>query len=202
MRTAGLIALALVALVAPAWSEDVYRWRDGSGSLHYSSNPPDIQDATRLGEQLPYEATPPDDSPDSGASPSGDAVPYEEGSGGGDPGARAPDTGDASSVSTAASLRRSELERDLRATQKRMQEIDDELRTLAAQRTRNAAGSAATGGVGTQAVEVRSDEETSLADERDELSKHAGKVRSEAIKLREELTAQLGSVPDWWIDLR
>ena len=37
---------------------------------------------------------------------------------------------------------------------------------------------------------------------REQLVQRADQVRSDAAKLREEVTARLGATPPWWIDLR
>lgn len=206
MRTAGLIALTSVALVAPAWSQDVYRWQDGTGQVHYSNTPPAEGNVTRLGEApLPYAATPPDAPAEAAASETAVDDAGDDDLGAGEEVAARPAPapgGDDAAVSTAASLRRSELERDLRATEKRRREVDAKLKSLAAQRTRFGAGSESLGGVRTSALDLRSEEEKALEEEREQLSRHAVEVRSEGAKLRDEVSRKLGSVPDWWIDLR
>src|SRR5919201_580606 len=108
MRMIGPWALALLALAAPGWSGDIYRWTDDAGHVHYSN-----MDAEGAGATAP---------------------------------------GDAVSFSADASLRRNALERDLRATQQRLREIDARLALLAQARTQHTQGSAATGGVGTPTV--------------------------------------------------
>jgi len=117
--------------------------------------------------------------------------------------ATAPGTdSDADAYSTSASLRRNALERDLRATEKKIRDIDAKLASLARARGQHAKGSAATGGVGTVAVDVRSEEEKALEAEREPLAQHAVEVRNEAARLRQEVTARLGATPPWWIDIR
>ncbi len=115
--------------------------------------------------------------------------------------------GDADTFSATASLRRSALERDLRATARRLHEIDARLSTLARARGQHAQGSAATGGVAAptaapEGIDLRSEEERTLATEREQLAQHADQVRNDAAKLREEVTARFGATPPWWIDLR
>ena len=208
MRMVGRIALASVALVAPAWSQDVYRWQDSSGQVHYSDTSAGSPGTARLSDQpLPYDATPPDaetaDAPAPARGAAADAPPADDGL---DAGQRAPSgpvpEDQVAGVSTNASLRRNELERDLRTTEKRIDAINSQLRALAAQRTRFAGGMDATGGVRTSAADVRSEEEKALEAERQELSQHAVEIRSAAVKLREETKTQLGSTPDWWVDVR
>ena len=210
MRMAGRIALASVALVAPAWSQDVYRWQDSSGQVHYSDTSAGSPGTARLTDQpLPYAATPPDaETPNAPADaargvPAADAPRADDELDAGEGAPKGPVPEDqVAGVSTSASLRRNELERDMRATGKRIDAINSQLRALAAERTRFAAGNDATGGVRTNAADVRSDEERALEAERQELSQHAVEIRSAAVKLREETTTQLGSTPDWWVDVR
>jgi len=109
---------------------------------------------------------------------------------------------DADDFSTSASLRRVALERDLRAAQRRLRDLDAQLATLARARVQNAGGSVSTGGVRAAAQDVRSPEEESLAAEREQVAGHVAEMRGAYAKLREEVTARLGSTPGWWIDLR
>src|SRR2546428_4946461 len=119
--------------------------------------------------------------------------------------ARAPATSSsregADDFSTSASLRRQALERDLRASDRRLRDLDAQLATLARARMRNAGGSEATGGVRAPVTDVRSDEEKSLAADRNEVAQHVADVRGSYAKLREEVTAHLGGTPSWWIEL-
>jgi len=183
MRTIAALTLGLVALAAPGRSGEIYQWTDSAGRLHYSNMPAARQTPTRSGSdavraQGPSRAAPSESAGAGGGSPSDDAF------------------------STDASLRRNALERDLRATETRLRELDARLAALARARTRNAGGSAATGGVAAPALQVRSDEERALAAEREQFAAHAAEVRGDCAKLREEVTARLGATPAWWIDVR
>jgi len=188
MRMVGLGTLLLWTLAAPACSDDIYRWTDETGAVHYSNTPSAADAPTRMRDGGPAAGgapAPPVDAP--GREPAGGA-------------AAAPN--ELATFSTEASLKRNGLERDLRATTRRLGELDAQLRTLAAARTGRAQGSAATGGVGTAAVDLRSEEEKALGAERQQLAQHATDVRNDAAKLRDEVTARLGATPAWWIDLR
>jgi|SRR5581483_1856438 len=176
MRMAWGVVLATVAVVAPAWSSDIYRWTDSSGSIHYSN----IDGADGGTKIAPAERAGGEDDDETEAS-------------------TAPET---DTFSAQASLRRNALERDLRATDRRLRELDGRLASLARARGRNAAGSAATGGVGTDAIDVRSEEEKALATEREQLARHAAEVRGDAARLRDEVTSRFGTTPAWWIDVR
>ena len=116
--------------------------------------------------------------------------------------AAAPATEDAENFSTGASLRRQALERDLRASERRLRDLDARLAALARARTRNAGGSEATGGVRAVAADVRSEEEQRLAAEREQVAQHVADARAAYAKLREEVAARLGGTPSWWIELR
>ena len=195
MRMVELVGIFLCASVAPGWADDIYRWTDASGGVHFSNTPsgagsPERIDAQPVGTA---EAAQPE-------APAGDAA-----MGGDDaqapPAAAKASADELTAFSTSASLRRSDLERELRATQNRLRELDTQLKRLSDARARQAGGSAATGGVGTS-LDVRSEEEKGLAEEREKLAQHATEIRTSAAKLREEVVAKTGGKPAWWIDIR
>jgi len=173
MKTVGLVVLGL-ALDAPVWADDIYRWTDAAGGVHYV-NAPHRQatdgDAVAPGKEAAFTAP-------------ADAGP------------------DAAAFSADVSLRRNALERDLRTTERRLRELDTRLATLARARARSAANTASTGGVRAPGADLRSEEEKTLADEREQLAQHALEVKGVAVKLRDEVTARLGETPAWWIDVR
>ena len=191
MRMIGPWTLALLALSAPGWSSDIYRWTDGAGNVHYSNMDAEGDDAAAVAHEPAAEEAPAaltDDTTDDAAD-------------------RTAARGESDTFSATASLRRNALERDLRATARHLHEIDARLATLARARGQHAQGSVATGGVAAptaapEGIDLRSDEERTLATEREQLVQHADQVRSDAAKLREEVTARLGATPPWWIDLR
>jgi len=198
MRMIGPWTLAFLALATPGWSGDIYRWTDGAGNVHYSNMSAEGDDAAAVARDAPV--APPEEEASAGLDGATDDT-ADEAAGGttapADPGA----------FSTDASLRRSALERDLGATQRRLHEVDARLAALARARGQHAQGSAATGGVATptaapEGIDLRSEEERTLATEREQLAQHADQVRDEAAKLRREVTARLGTTPPWWIDLR
>src|SRR5437016_1857537 len=91
--------------------------------------------------------------------------------------AASPSPDNVDEFSTSASLRRQALERDLRAADRRLRDLDAQLATLARARMRNVGGSEATGGVRAAATDVRSDEEKALGAERDGVAQHLAEVR-------------------------
>ena len=192
MRMLAYATLAVLAGFAPGRAEEIHRWTDSSGRVHYSNTP-----TGRSADGAP--------SPSGQAyDPSGDAEARPTARGHDPeapaPAAAAPSTADAyDAFSTQASLRRSTLARDIRDTEKRIKGIDSRLSDLQRVRARNAQGSAATGGV-KASLDVRSDEEERLAEQREELTKHATEVRNDYTKLRQEVTSRLGTTPPWWID--
>jgi len=178
------LVVGLVTLAVPAWSEDIYRWTDRAGTVHYSNTSPGTGHATRV----PSVAS---------------SVPEERPASGSGEAASAAAAGDAETFSTDASLRRNALERDVRATERHLRELDSRLAAFARVRAQNGTGSAATGGVGTNAVDFRSEEERALADERERVAQHAADVRNDAAQLRQEVMARFGgTIPPWWIDVR
>lgn len=187
MRMLACATLAVLAGFGPGWAEEIHRWTDSAGRVHYSNSP-----TGRSANEAPP--------------PSGQALEHgadaEATPGVGEHGGAAvasPGAEEQESFSTQASLRRSTLERDLRDTEKRIKGIDTRLSDLQRVRARNAQGSVATGGVKTS-LDVRSEEEQRLADEREALAKHVTDVRNDYTKLRQEVTSRLGTTPAWWID--
>jgi Domain of unknown function (DUF4124) len=182
------LVVALLPLAPPVRANEIYRWTDRAGGVHFSNTP------TVGAEPADSEAAAEPDAPASDVH--GEAVtdtpPPEE---------TTPSDEDRAYFAT-ASLKRNALERELRATDKQLRALDERLAAMARARTRNQAGSAATGGVGTSAGAIRSDEERLLAAEREQIEKRAKELRTEGSRLRDEVTARVGSTPTWWIDVR
>jgi hypothetical protein len=188
MRMVGPWTLALLALAVPGWSGDIYRWTDSAGSVHYSNMNIDGPDATAVAPGAPASSR--------------DTARIDSAATRGDDAATGDDV-----FSNGASLRRNAMERDLRATTRRLREVDARLATLARARSERTRGSDATGGVGAPAsapegIDLRSEEERTLGTEREQLAQHVAQVRKDAADLREEVTAHLGGTPPWWVDIR
>jgi len=188
-----MVAVLAMVLVSSGHglADDIYRSVDAQGQVDYSNGPTRHSDegASEDGAQenagMPADAGHRDDQGnDTGAGAGAAAAPADNG------------------FSTEASLRRSTLERDLRATQKQLKDVDARLEVLSRARTKNAGGSAATSGVGTNAGDMRSEEEKNLATQRQQLAQHVTEVREAASKLKQEVTDRLGATPEWWVDLR
>ena len=180
------MVLGLVALALPARANEIYRWTDRTGSVHYTNTPTVGAQPTDMPERNAAEASDGERRDVAGEAPPANVEPSDEDR----------------AYFASASLKRNALERELRATDKQLRTLDGRLADMARVRTRNRAGSDATGGVGAMAVDIRSEEERTLAAERDEVGKRAEELRAEGAKLREEVTARTGSTPSWWIDLR
>lgn len=190
MRTVGLAVGVMVLVIGSsvARADDMFRWRDDGGQMHFSNVPSRGSEAMGMDEDEPGSVG------TASATQPGMGEPAGDGRG------IASDADTA--FSTSASLRRQQLERDLRDTKKRMKALDDQIGSLARVRTQHAAGSAATGGVHANATEVRADEEKSLSEQREQLKSHETEVRGAYTQLRDEVTTRLGGVPDWWIEVR
>jgi hypothetical protein len=178
-----MAGIGTMAIAGAARADDIYRWTDKAGRVHIS-NAPTVADRSTGVESERMPSAP------AAAAEGAPATPDA---------ARTPES---DAISNDASVRRNALERDLRATERRQKEIDAQLAVLARARTRFAGGLAMTGGVGTNAGDVRSDEEKALLAERDKLTDHAAKIRAEGTKLRDEVSEKVGGTPDWWNDLR
>jgi Domain of unknown function (DUF4124) len=182
MRTVGLM-IGLVALATAVWSDDIFTWTDAAGNVHYS-NTSGADGATRTPGTV--ESRPADTAKATAPNAAGGAAPP-----------------DAESYSAAVSLRRNALERDLRATERKIRDLDGRLAASERARRQVAADTAAaTGGVRPN-LELRSDEEKALVAEREQLAQHTVDLKNEAVQLRQEVTARSGgSTPAWWIDVR
>jgi hypothetical protein len=199
MRSVVGALIVIAALAGSSAAEDIYRWKDSAGGLHFANAPtpnPTTGMQQHEGSGSGSEATAAAETPpadviyDDNGNPM-EAAPAKK--------RLAPD--EVSDYSTDVSMRRTQLERELKSTESRLKSIDGHLATLQQVRTKNARGSAATGGVGAPA-NVLSPEEEELVEERDELAQHAVELRNDAAELRQEVEARLGSVPTWWTDLR
>jgi hypothetical protein len=173
-----IVGVLLGALAEPAWAEDIYRWTDATGRVHYSNTPAAREEPVRV------------------ISTSRGQIP-EAGAGA----EAASESGSAAEPAGDASVRRRALERDFQASERRLGELDAELARLAALRTRFAAGTEATGGVATRAADARSEEELVLERERAALVERLAEIRAGYAKLEEEVVARHGSRPDWWSPL-
>jgi hypothetical protein len=185
MRTVGwmVATLALVVAATGAHADDIYRWTDRGGSVHYSNTP----------SNAPAATTRESASERSSREPAASAPDRKADAAGGE---------DTDAFFASASLRRNALERDFRATRKEIDGIDAKLGTLKRAREQHAQGSAATGGVGAN-LQVQSEEERALAARREDLTKHATEIQTEAGQLRTDVTTHAGgTTPAWWIDVR
>jgi len=188
----------IAALASSSTAEEIYRWQDQMGGLHFENVPSPSRYSFVGGE--------PDTAEGSAASEAsnGDVAVGENGEASDEarPKKKPLSADETAAYSTDVSTRRSRLERDLRGTQSRLREIDGRLTALERARLKNSRGSEATGGVAALAHDVLSPEEATLAEERDELAQRAVEVRNDAAHLRQEVEARLGTVPAWWTDLR
>lgn len=178
-RMAVVVVLLGAARLVPA--QEIYQWRDKAGNTHFSNAP--TADGAPTG--LRDEAAPAD---------------VQEGGGSGGT-AQAP-SDEETAYASDASNRRSALERQLRAAERQVKDIDAKMAAIARARTKNAQGSAATGGIGTSAAGVQTDEEQALAQQRAQATKQVDTIRGSYDQLHDEVTAHMGSTPDWWINAR
>jgi len=205
--------VVIAALAGSSSAEEIYRWKDPLGGLHFENvptpargsvlrdgfDPSETPDASGVSDAAGTSDTssdvsgaPADVALGENGEPLDDATPKKK--------KLTPDEAD--TFSTDVSMRRSRLERELRGTESRLHEIDGRLAMLERARLKNSRGSEATGGVAALAQDVLSPEEAVLVEERDELAQRAVVVRNDAAHLRQEVEARLGTIPAWWTDLR
>jgi hypothetical protein len=208
MRSIVGALIVIAALAGSSKAEEIYRWKDPLGGLHFANVPTPGHGSILLDESGSAEGSDGSQVSDSSASGGSEAseadVAVDEN---GQPVETvirkkklSPDELD--SYSTDVSIKRSQLERELKGTESRLRDIDGRLAMLQRARLKNSRGSAATGGVAANAADVLSPEEQSLVEEREDLAQQAADMRSGAVHLRQEVEARLGSVPSWWTDLR
>ncbi|MFN8545736.1 MAG: DUF4124 domain-containing protein [Candidatus Binatia bacterium] len=194
-----VVTMGVLGLLAsgPLWaagpSDEVYRWVDGQGRVHYSNVPAPGAEPTGIvadDDAAPPSAAVQGENEGNGIAPSPapPSSPNQE---------SALDPNEAEAVASRVSVERRQLDRELKQTQRELQDIDTRLDTLARARTAHAKGTPGTGGVGTNAAAYQSDEETQLAKRRAELLDRTDKARSQYGKLRAEVTSAAGTTPDW-----
>jgi len=176
-----MVVLAAVVCTAAANAAEYYIWKDSAGVTHYSnmpvtgadSLPVAIDDASRPKAPL---------RPDGSTGAGNGAAPVRQA----DP-----------AFSTQASLRRQSIERDMRATDRRLQALDGQIAGLG----RDIPADIATDQKKADEFGL-SDQQRALASERDELAKHKKQLRTDYDKLRADVTKELGGTPSWWVDVR
>ena len=181
-----IMVMTVLACAVGGQAAEVFEWTDHDGQRHYSNVPAASAERKAIDVEQGVAKTRMPDEEAAAAETRGPRRSPEE----------------LAAFSTSASLRRQALERDLRQTQRQLSDRDRRLAEFERARKAHAAGSLATGGVKTAAADVRSEEEKSLAAEREQLAQHQAQTRSDYAKLKEEVTAKLGTTPAWWIDLR
>jgi hypothetical protein len=180
------LVVVVSAVVWIAWAEtagaaEYYVWKDSDGRTHYSNMPVTGADT------LPVAV---DDLSRPKPAPSADGTADS-----GDPAATARQADPA--FSTQASLQRQSLERDMRATDRRLQAVGGQLASL---------GRAVPPDIANDPKAAEdfglTDQQRALASERDELAKHKKQLRADYDKLHDNVTKELGGTPSWWVDVR
>jgi len=213
-RAAGWWRLGWRVLAGIGWATAVlaapgHQGRHRPGVAHYSNVPAGTPSGVSMYDTDDGVARPSDDAAPAAAvgEPGGEA---EAGGDGAPPSVAVADVPagaaaapEDAAFSTSASLQRRQLERQIHDAQQRIGDIDREMQTHAAARTRSSEhGSAAVGGLRAQAKDVLSPEEERLAKEKAQLEAEVSETRKQYAALRAEVTGRLGRTPDWWVELR
>ena len=177
MRSSLLILLAVVLGTtgrSGAGDDQVYRWADRGGHMHFSNVPSPGAEATGIVSKEELPVTPPTSpgQPANAASPHG--VPQDGSNAGSADREESPH----------AAVQRQELERQIKDAERQLHALDARLGDLAATRTRFAKGAPVGGGLATNAGGALSDEEKSLAHQRDSLKAGVEKMRADIGKLQ------------------
>lgn len=199
MGKIGLAVALVLAGIGGACADEVFRWVDKSGHVHFSNVPaPGATSTGIVSEPEPQQQIP---ALEGGEDLAATEYPGEVPPAGIEPPAVVSED-EEHALSASVSLQRSAIERDIRSAEQRSRDIDSKLGQLERARTRHADGSDATGGLGSNAANVRSEEEKALASERDALKTQVATAKSTYAKLRQDVTERLGRTPEWWIDIR
>ena len=173
-------ALGLAA-AASAVEDQVYRWTDRAGQMHFSNVPAPGAEPTGIvsDEDLPVTPHTPEGAPtDTAPQPPVPAQQQSDGAPGGD-----------ESESAQASLERRRLERQIKDADQQLRALDAQMAELATVRTQHARGGPVAGGLATNAASFQSDEEKALARQRDSIRDNAAHLRAEHSKLSDQTTA-------------
>ena len=173
MRSSLLILLTVALATAGrvrADDDQVYRWSDPAGRMHFSNVPSPGAEATGIvsNEQLPVTPpTPP-------GQPAGATRQPVDGSNAGSPDGE---------ESAHAAVQRQQLERQIKDAERQLHALDARLGDLAAVRTRFAKGAPVGGGLASNAAGTLSDEEKGLAQQRASLQADVARMRDDMGKL-------------------
>lgn len=177
MRRIGLVvALAAAAFGGQARADDVYSWQDRSGVQHFGNAP--TTGATQTGMAYApdtFDST----ADDEGGWADGQAQDTGQGLGADGGFAQSDGAGSDGEASAGADLKRLRMGKELRTMSQRITAIDGELAKLESIRTRYAAGTPETGGLGTNAAGYLSPEEKALIAEREQLLKDQERVQED-----------------------
>jgi hypothetical protein len=145
------VTLVVLALAGSAGADQIYHWVDSSGRVHFSNAPAVDSHASDVGtDEIRMQTTAP------------------------------PPAAAGTPAATGAAESAADRVHDLRAAQRRLEDIDAQLATLAKARTAHAGGTPGTGGLGTNAAEYLSPEEEKLKGERGEVEQQINELRGTA----------------------
>ena len=174
MRSSLLMVLAVVLATggrARAGDDEVFRWTDPGGHMHFSNVPSPGSEATGIVSNEALPVTPP--TPPGRPADTTHAA-AQDGSTAGSPDGE---------ESAHTAVERQDLERQIKDAERQLHALDARLGDLAAVRTRFAKGTPVGGGLPSNASGVLSDEEKTLAQQRDSLQANVTRMRTDIGKL-------------------
>lgn len=205
-RTVVIALLCTVPLLvlgaSRATADQVYRWTDEKGNVHFSNVAPAGQEE-KTEENLPAEPEPAAIEPESRSgtverAPEG--APAEKTEPGKEKPGRFADLND-DSFSAQVSRQRTALKREIVEAKGRLRDLDDQIAAVQEER-RQAIGNALQTLQGvTNPSNVESEKEQALKKEKEETEKRIEAIRKEYRNLREEAVKRYGSLPGWWLPI-
>lgn len=191
-------AAPLLALgVSRVDADQVYRWTDEKGKVHFSNVAPAGQEVESE-ESSP--STPATSEPESPASEAAEAPEGSSAVSAKETPGRFTDLSD-DTFSARVSRERTALKKELAQAKRRIRDIEEEIKTVREERQQAV-------GVALQRLQgmsipsdVESEREQSLKKEKEDKEKRIQEIRKEYGELREEAAKRYGGVPGWWLPI-
>ena len=205
-RTLGIALLCAVPLLvlgaSRATADQVFRWTDEKGNVHFSNVAPAGQEE-KTEESVPAEPEPAAIEPESRSGTVGGATegapaektePVKEKPG------RFANLGD-DSFSAQVSRQLTALKREIAEAKRHVIELDDQIAAVREERGQAIDNALQTLQGVTNPSDVESEKEQALKKEKEETEKRIEAIRKEYGDLREEAVKRYGSLPGWWLPI-
>ena len=183
-------------------ADQVYRWTDEKGKVHFSNvAPPGQEEKTE--ESAPAAPEPLTSEPEG---PSGSVVEPRESADSEkkEPAKEKPgrfsDLSD-DSFSTRVSRQRATLKKDLAQAKRHVRDLDEQIAAVREERSQATSGAILSLQGVTAPGNVDSERELALKKDKEDTEKRIQEIRKEYDELREEAVKRYGGVPGWWLSI-